>query len=63
MHIECNKIDLQKFTFLGKLRRSAYLASAVLTVQGDGKGGGKEPPKSGVPSSWSAWIESKVSGE
>lgn len=54
MHIECNKIDLQKFTFLGKLRRSAYLASAVPTVQGDGKGGGKEPPKSGVPSSWSA---------
>jgi hypothetical protein len=42
------------FTFLGELNRSAYLASATLTVQGDGNGGGKEPPKSGVPSSWSA---------
>jgi len=42
------------FTFLGEFNRSAYLVSAVLTVQGDGKGGGKEPLQSGVPSSWSA---------
>lgn len=47
-------------TFLGEFKRSAYRVSAVLRVQGDGKGGAN--PLSGVPSSLSAWMEKKVSG-
>lgn len=43
-----NKIS----TFLGEVIRSAYLVNAVLKVQG-GKGGGKELPLIGVPSSLS----------
>lgn len=43
-------------TFFGELKRSAYFASALLKVHG-GKGGGREPPVSGVPSSLSVWTE------
>lgn len=46
---------------MGELKRSAYRASAVLRVQGHGKGGGKELVPSGVPSSLSVWMEKKVS--
>lgn len=54
----------KRITFLGEHRRSAYRASAVLKVQGDGKGGGKEElPLRGVPSSLSERIEKKVSAE
>lgn len=41
-------------TFLGELNKSAYRVSAVLKVQGDGNGGAKAPPLTGVPSSLSA---------
>ena len=44
----------ENFTFLGEFKKSAYRVSAVLKVHGDGKGGVKEPPLSGVPSSLSA---------
>lgn len=37
-------------TFLGDVKRSAYRARAERSVQGPGKGGGREPPK-GIPSS------------
>lgn len=45
------KKKLENPTFLGELRRSAYRASAVLKVHGDGKGGAREPPLRGEPSS------------
>lgn len=51
-----------KNTFLGEFKRSAYRANAVLRVQ-DGKGGGKELPPSGVPSSLSVCMEKYVSGD
>lgn len=55
-----NRAQHRENTFLGEFKRSAYRVSAVLRVQGDGKGGAN--PLSGVPSSLSAWMEKKVSG-
>ena len=53
----------ETLTFFGEFRRSAYRASAFLTMIGEGKGEGREAPPSGVPSSLSAWMVKNVSGE
>lgn len=50
-------------TFFGEFRRSAYRASAVLKVQGVGKGGGRELLLNGVPSCLFACREKNVSEE
>jgi len=60
---KCNKVKISEKskTFFGELKRSAYRVKAALNVHG-GKGGGREPPPMGVPSSLSAWIEKQRSG-
>jgi hypothetical protein len=58
-----NNTRINQTTFLGELRRSAYRASAVLKIHGDGKGGASEPPFKGLPSSLSECIEKRVSEE